>query len=82
MDKTKVLSWIAVVSFTTGVGFTLVERYQYREDNLTRLRSNPDIVEIQDGVFCMKEAAEDLSKEQLLGDGFCNTHFSRLRSWL
>ena len=82
MDKKKALVYVAVLGFVAGAGVTVVERYQYREDNLARLRSNVDLIEIQDGIFCMKEAAEELSREQLLGDGFCNTHFSRLGSWL
>jgi hypothetical protein len=83
MTKGSKLIGIAVVRFAAGVGFTVVEQYQYREDNLARLRSNQDLVEIREGVFCMKHAVEsEFSTEQLLSDGFCNMHFSRLISWL
>lgn len=82
MNKQQALAGIAVLGFVVGAGFTVVERYSYRESNLTRLRENPDLVEIKDGIFCTKLAANELPTDQLLRDGFCNTHFSRLRSWL
>jgi hypothetical protein len=81
MNKKEALVSIAIVSFVAGAGFTVVERYNYRESHLARLRANPDLIEIKDGIFCMKSATEELSTEQMIGDGFCNTHFSRMRSW-
>ncbi|MBW4460566.1 MAG: hypothetical protein KME47_10035 [Nodosilinea sp. WJT8-NPBG4] len=82
MKQSTALSLIAVVSFTAGVGFTVVERFAYRESNLNRLRNNTDLVEIQPGIFCTKTAANDLPKELLLKGGFCNSYFSNVSYWL
>ena len=77
MNKSQALTSIAILSFVSGAGFTVIERYNYRQDNLARLRSNPDLVEIKPGIFCIKSAADELPDGQLMRDGFCNTRFSK-----
>lgn len=77
MNKQQAFTSIAVISFVAGAGFTVVERYNYRESNLTRLRANPDLVEIKPGIFCIKSAVDSIPQNQLMRDGFCNTRFSK-----